>query len=182
MNPLQPLLSLVLALLLAPAHGQGLSVPGDACCAEGRCTGSAYCTACTNCTRCAYCNSGGSCGVCSRAVDPARNATPPTPASKTPSVGPNSRTYPSIPLNKPNSPDHDKYKVEYWVPEVHGHALVSASMANLRQGPGMSGEVVARLKAGTLLEVLAYQGDWIWVNVANTPHSGFIHRSVVAEQ
>ena len=32
---------------------------------EGRCTGSAYCSACTSCSRCGHCGSGGTCGVCS---------------------------------------------------------------------------------------------------------------------
>ena len=36
---------------------------------EGRCTGSAYCSACKNCSRCAHCSSGGSCGVCSSNVN-----------------------------------------------------------------------------------------------------------------
>lgn len=34
---------------------------------NGRCTGSAYCSACTNCSRCGHCGSGGTCGVCSGA-------------------------------------------------------------------------------------------------------------------
>ncbi|KAA0129742.1 SH3 domain-containing protein [Chryseobacterium sp. SN22] len=33
---------------------------------DGRCTGSAYCSACTNCSRCGHCGSGGTCGVCGR--------------------------------------------------------------------------------------------------------------------
>lgn len=31
---------------------------------DGRCTGSAYCTACSNCSRCGHCSGGGTCGVC----------------------------------------------------------------------------------------------------------------------
>ncbi|WP_294240308.1 SH3 domain-containing protein [Chryseobacterium sp. sg2396] len=31
---------------------------------DGRCTGSAPCSACTTCSRCGHCGSGGSCGAC----------------------------------------------------------------------------------------------------------------------
>lgn len=31
---------------------------------NGKCTGSANCSACSNCSRCGHCKSGGTCGVC----------------------------------------------------------------------------------------------------------------------
>jgi uncharacterized protein YgiM (DUF1202 family) len=44
-------------------------------CCEGKCTGSAYCTACTSCEYCAWCNSGGSCGTCGGGNVPKNNNT-----------------------------------------------------------------------------------------------------------
>jgi uncharacterized protein YgiM (DUF1202 family) len=65
---------------------------------------------------------------------------------------------------------------------VYGYARVTANVANLREGPGVENAVIATLSNGAVLEILAYSGDWIWVNVANTGYTGFIHHTLVAEQ
>lgn len=60
MKKLIPFIILTFSLLLLNACFKANDHVGH----DGRCTGSAYCSACTNCSRCGHCGSGGTCGVC----------------------------------------------------------------------------------------------------------------------
>ncbi|MGB9867134.1 MAG: N-acetylmuramoyl-L-alanine amidase [Bacillota bacterium] len=56
-------------------------------------------------------------------------------------------------------------------------AVVIPTQANLRKTPSLSGAVLALLKAGQELEVLAEQGDWLKVRYQG--QEAWIHKSVV---
>lgn len=59
---------------------------------------------------------------------------------------------------------------------------VTASMANLRQGPSLESPVVAQLPKGTVLEVLGQEGDWYrvrWTDPVKGQVEGYIARRLV---
>ena len=58
-------------------------------------------------------------------------------------------------------------------------AVVSATNANLRTGPGTSSGVAATLVRGARLEVLEVSGDWLKVRVVETKAVGWVHRRLV---
>lgn len=122
---------------------------------EGKCVGSAYCTACTNCSRCGHCGSGGSCGVCSTGN---RKTTKKTPS--------NSTTSKSNSYNLPNDTS-SKYYLK--------RLIVNKDILNLRNGPGISYSIIEKLKMNQEITFLAMIDDWVKIKVNMTKTEGFVY-------
>lgn len=146
-----------------------------ACCdsPEGKCTGSAYCSACKNCKYCGYCNSGGSCGVCnpnsSKKSAPTYNT---YPKYNTPSNNKSDRSNNSSNGSNNNylySLPDDIYS-EYYLKTL----VVNTHKLNLRSGPGSNFSIISSLERNDQLIFYAISEDWVKVKVIETGEFGFV--------
>lgn len=143
---------LLLSLLLSSlAFSQSAPLVASCCSKnEGRCTGSAYCTACSNCSRCAHCGSGGSCGVCS-----SRN------------------TYYAEPKKKATK---TTYSTRSMLSAVSGDILqVSVATVNVRKGPGTKYGIIEKMAKGQEVVFHELLGNWAYVTVRSTGSKGYVY-------
>lgn len=127
---------------------------------DGRCYGYNPCTACKNCSSCNYCNSGGSCGMCSSGQKSNQSTSARSSASH--SNGSNSTRGRNNSSSFYNSNTSPEIRTIY----LPATAIVSAETLNVRKGPGMEFEVVARLSAGDFVTVTEKAGEkWVKIEV-----------------
>jgi uncharacterized protein YgiM (DUF1202 family) len=124
---------------------------------EGRCTGSAYCSACSNCSRCAHCSNGGSCGVCSSSSS---NSSYTTPKTKR---GIKTSTYYYEPVQET--------KVYY---ENESITIYSETI-NLRQKPSTKSIILEKLNYGDTVLFIEKMGEWSKIKVEETGTIGFVY-------
>ncbi len=62
---------------------------------------------------------------------------------------------------------------------AHGRYRVTASLLNLRQGPGRDHRILARLARSTALDLLERRGDWMRVMVAGRDLCGWVSADYV---
>lgn len=150
---------------------------------DGRCTGSAYCSACTNCSRCGHCGSGGTCGVCSGSS-----------SERSYSSGNSSRK-----KNKHSSSGTYKSKhnssLELYLPARKKtpiyHYETNASLAednflytvyksvNIRTGPGKNYPIVETVTKNTKLIFLYEKANWYKVKVVDSKKEGYVYKEGV---
>jgi hypothetical protein len=139
---------------------------------DGRCTGSAYCSACSNCSRCAHCSSGGSCGVCASYSAPVRYTAPRTVSGRrsktTVTTSSNSNFY-SKPKKEAVS---SKVIINYQSEDM---LAVDSEILNLREGPGTEYEVIEVLERYAVIKVIAIDGEWLQVKVIESGNYGFVN-------
>jgi hypothetical protein len=147
---------------------------------EGRCTGSAYCSACSNCSRCAHCSNGGSCGVCASYVAPVRYKAPSSSssssrrASSKSTVKASSKTdFYTSPKKEPVSP---KVKTSYRSEDM---LAVNFDNLMLREGPGTEYDVLEVLQKYAILKVIAIDGEWLQVVVVESKKIGYVNAKYV---
>ena len=140
----------------------------------GRCYGYNPCTVCKNCSSCNYCNSGGSCGMCGSGQNSNQRSTNGSSQNGSSQRGSNNTsafnsTYESTEIRTINLP---------------ATAIVSAETLNVRKGPGVEFEVVARLSAGDAVLVTETAGEkWvkiemeIWEGEEAVIVEGYVYRS-----
>lgn len=141
-----------------------------ACCTkkEGRCTGSASCSACTNCSRCAHCSNGGSCGVCGGGSTQSFYKSKPRQAKKTTSR--NSR----VPTRKSYYDSSTTNDVTP-VPDFEIQSLTTTTESvNLHGGPGTGFEILERVPESEIVMIIEQIGEWIQVQVQSTESVGYI--------
>lgn len=125
---------------------------------EGRCTGSAYCSACSNCSRCGHCSSGGSCGVCSSTSSNKINTSP--KINKRQKTSSSSYHYGSV----------ESTKVHY-----EGESITIYSEAiNLREKPNTKSKILEKLSHGDAVIFIEKTGDWSKIKVEETGTVGFV--------
>jgi len=129
---------------------------------EGRCTGSAYCSACTNCSRCKHCAAGGTCGVCTSYSAPVKQKSS------------NKKDYKSSSSTSKKS--SFKSPSEY---SVGNYLMVTSETLNLRQGPGVNYDVIEKLYKKSLLVFISYEGEWIKVKVYGSGRVGYVNYKYV---
>jgi hypothetical protein len=123
---------------------------------DGRCTGSASCTACKNCSRCAHCGAGGTCGVCAPATERDR----PKPSGNKPkSTGTGTKT-PATTTNDDDVSAPAQFEV--------------TAEVNLRSGPGENFGIIEKMKKGAKVIKLAERGTWTKVETLNTLKIGWV--------
>ena len=120
---------------------------------EGRCTGSAYCSACKNCSRCAHCSNGGSCGVCSSNVS---YETTKKKKSKT-----TSKNFRSSEIKSNNYYNEDQL-------------LITTQNVNLRSGPSTDYEIIQALPKSMVVFFKERNGEWALVRVMATDRVGYV--------
>lgn len=143
---------------------------------NGRCMGSAYCSACSNCSRCAHCSNGGSCGVCASYSPPVRYTAPrnvsrnrdKTPSKNTLTASSNSNFY-----GKPKKEAVSKKVIINYRSE--DMLAVDSEILNLREGPSIEYEVIEVLERHALLKVIAIDGEWIQVKVIESGNYGYVN-------
>lgn len=125
---------------------------------NGRCTGSAYCSACKNCSRCAHCSNGGSCGVCS---------------------GSSSNDYYSKTKKK-------AYEINYYksTPKSRTYykdekIIISKEKINLRELPSSKSKIIEVLNNGQTVTFIQDVGDWYQVKVERTGTIGYIYSKLL---
>lgn len=129
---------------------------------DGRCTGSAYCSACSNCSRCAHCSNGGTCGVCSGSNSNSFYSTPKTKARK--------RTNSTI-YYKPVS----EVK-EYYVNEV---IITHKESINLRELPNTKSKIIEKISYGKSVVFIEKTGEWSRVKVQETGSVGYVFSNLL---
>lgn len=151
---------------------------------EGRCTGSAYCSACSNCSRCAHCSNGGSCGVCASYSPPVRYTSPlkAAPSKRraaysSKSIAPSS--FNSEAFVNPKSKKVTSNKKSTAVYRSEDMLAVDSEILNLREGPGTEYEVMEVLHKDELLKVIAIDGEWLQVKVIQSGNYGFVNAKFV---
>lgn len=147
---------------------------------EGRCTGSAYCSACSNCSRCAHCSSGGSCGVCASNSSPARYSAPSaaTPSSKSRTASPSKKaevvsftSQTSVKSKTKKAAVVKKAAVIYHAEDI---VAVNSETLKLHEEPGNEYVVIETLKKYDLLMVIAIDGEWLQVKVIESGNFGYV--------
>lgn len=135
------------------------------CCSttEGRCTGSAYCSACKNCSGCAYCNSGGSCGVCSGG----KRGT-----STSAGYGTSNKANSNRQTNKEHTNNHNKQESPvYTYKEMY---VVTTEKLNVREDAGIGFAVVEALKKNDNVLKINTKGQWTKVKVVTSNTIGYV--------
>lgn len=145
---------------------------------EGRCTGSASCSACSNCSRCAHCSNGGSCGVCATYSKPIRYVVPRSAGPRTAKTATKSSVAYTL---KSNSPAKPKKKIENKIFQSSDMLSVDSEILNLREGPGAEYEVIEILERYTLLKLIAIDGEWLQVKVIETGNFGYVNKMYVSK-
>jgi len=140
------------------------------CCTktEGRCTGSASCSACTNCSRCAHCSNGGSCGVCGGGSTQTFYKSKP----KTQSVSRKpAKSYSTVDSRSSYHSDSSGLDISY---EEDQMLTTTIEGVNLRQGPGTNFEILEKLAEFEIVIFKGQIGEWIQVEVKSTEIVGYI--------
>lgn len=133
---------------------------------DGRCTGSAYCSACTNCSRCGHCGSGGTCGACSgksSGRNSKRKHSEKHTTSKTKS-------------NKPPKVLIDRVNIN-----INSNNRYFAGVAAVRiyEKPSDKSDIIVTVTKNARLIKLQEMKDWYRVKVESTGKTGYVKRKDV---
>ncbi|WP_415324605.1 SH3 domain-containing protein [Chryseobacterium sp. MMS23-Vi53] len=144
---------------------------------DGRCTGSAYCTACSNCSRCGHCSGGGTCGVCSGGSS-RRNSSETSPKkSKTRKhKSSESESYRSSKSksNKPPKVFIDEVNVNINSPRY----LAGNSLISIYEKASLKSKILTTVPKNTKLVQLSKQGPWIKVQLPKSKKIGYVYKDV----
>lgn len=127
---------------------------------DGRCTGSAYCTACSNCSRCGHCSSGGTCGKCSERSDKRKLKKHKTSSSYTSSKN-NSGKIPKVELNV-NVNSNNRY-------------LVGIGAVNIYEKKSLKSKIVTTVSKNAKLIQLSKEGHWFRIQVKSSGKKGYVY-------
>ena len=127
---------------------------------NGKCTGSAYCSACSNCSRCGHCSSGGTCGVCSgsksknnKTSDYSKNT---KLASRQAKKGSQSQNFSNI-----SKDDSDM--------------ITSDRSTNIFEKPSFQSKVIENISKNTKLIQLSKLDSWYKVKIKDSKKIGYIY-------
>lgn len=139
---------------------------------DGRCTGSAYCTACSNCSRCGHCSSGGTCGVCgggsSESYSSGRSSTKKRKTKKHTA----SEYYTS---SKTNSSKPQKIIIDEVNVDLSSNRYITGiATTNIYEKPSLSSKVVTRVYKNEKLIPLSKEGLWYKVKVKSSGKKGYV--------
>lgn len=143
---------------------------------DGRCTGSANCSACSSCSRCAHCGAGGTCGVCNGGSSGRSYSTHSSKKGKSKksrssesdnfksnySKRSKSATSPSVFINEINLNSNNRY-------------IAEIATTNIYQKPSSKSKIIATVPKNTKLIQLSKQGSWYKVQVKKGGKQGFVY-------
>lgn len=129
---------------------------------NGRCTGSAYCSACSNCSRCAHCSNGGTCGVCR---------------------GSSSNNFYSAPKKRTtkrlNTTNYYKPVQESRIFYANEEIIIYKEKINLRELPSTESKIIERVSYGQTVIFIQEIKDWSKVKVEETGTIGYIYSKLL---
>ncbi|SEM73998.1 SH3 domain-containing protein [Chryseobacterium taichungense] len=135
---------------------------------DGRCTGSAYCTACSNCSRCGHCSSGGTCGVCSDGS-----------SGKNSSSGNSYKRSKSKKHKTPDSYNSSKAKTPKVELNVNVNSnnryIAGINATTIYEKPSFKSKVVTIVSKNTKLIQLSKEGQWFRVQVKSSGKKGYVY-------
>jgi len=139
---------------------------------EGRCTGSASCSACTSCSRCGHCGAGGTCGVCSGGSSGSSSRRSRPEKYKTPK----SHTSPKAKSRKPPKVFIDKVNVNI---NSNNRYLVGVATVKIYARPSDQSKTIAIVTKNARLIRLEQKGEWYKVKVESGGKEGYVKRKDV---
>ena len=141
---------------------------------DGRCTGSAFCTACKNCSRCGHCSGGGTCGVCSGG-SPERSSFSESSSKRSKSKKhktSESHKSPKIKSNKPPKVFIDEVNVNV---NSNNRYIAGISTTNIYEKPSFKSKVIKKVAKNTKLIQLSKKDSWYKVQIKKGGQTGFVY-------
>lgn len=131
---------------------------------EGKCTGSAYCSACTSCSRCGHCGSGGTCGVCSGSSSGRRSSSDSSPKKSRSKKHKKSESYksPKIHIDEININTNNRY-------------IAGIATTTIYEKPSVKSKIIATVPKNTKLIQLSKDGSWYKVQVKKGGKPGYVY-------
>lgn len=138
---------------------------------DGRCTGSANCTACSNCSRCGHCGSGGTCGVCSGSYSGRSSSSGSSYKKSKPKKHKTSSSHASSKNNYSKAP-----KVELNVNvNSNNRYIAGINATTIYEKPSFKSKVVAIVSKNAKLIQLSKEGHWFRIQVKSSDKKGYVY-------
>lgn len=139
---------------------------------DGRCTGSAYCSACSNCSRCGHCGGGGTCGKCTGKSSGSNSSSGSSSKKRKSEKHKTSKAK----SNKPPKVRIDKIDIN-----INSNNRYFAGVAAVRiyEKPLDKSKTVAIVTKNARLIRLEQKGEWYKVKVASSGKTGYVKRKDV---
>lgn len=170
MKKLIPFIILTLSLFLLHSCVKANDSIGH----DGRCTGSAYCTACTNCSRCGHCGSGGTCGVCS-GNSSGRSTSAETHKKRKPKKN---KISDSNTASKETSKKAPKVELNVNI-NSNNRYIAGINGTKIYEKPSFKSYVITILSKDAKLIQLSKKGSWIKVKVKSNGKIGYVDSKYV---
>lgn len=143
---------------------------------DGRCTGSAYCTACSNCSRCGHCSGGGTCGVCGggslgASYSGSSSKKSKSKKHKTSDSYTTSKTKTKSKSNKPPKVFIDKVDVNI---NSNNRYIAGVSTINIYEKPSTASKKIAVVSKNTKLIQLSKKDSWYKVQIKESRKTGYV--------
>lgn len=139
---------------------------------DGRCTGSAYCSACSNCSRCGHCSGGGSCGVCGGGSSGSNSSSGSSSKKSRSKKHKTSKAKSNIP---------PKVRIDKIDININSNNRYFTGVAAVRiyEKPLDKSKTVAIVTKNTRLIRLEQKGEWFRVKVESSGKIGYVKRKDV---
>lgn len=139
---------------------------------DGRCTGSAYCSACSNCSRCGHCGGGGTCGKCTGKSSGSNSSSGSSSKKRKSEKHKTSKAK----SNKPPKVRIDKIDIN-----INSNNRYFAGFAGVKiyEKPSEKSKAVATVTKNARLIRLEQKGEWYKVKVASSGKTGYVKRKDV---
>ncbi|WP_346983588.1 SH3 domain-containing protein [Chryseobacterium sp. POE27] len=138
---------------------------------DGRCTGSANCSACTTCSRCGHCGSGGTCGVCSGSSSGRSSSSGSSYKKRKPKKDKTSSSYTS---SKNNSGKTPKVELNVNVNSNNSY-LAGIGTVNIYEKRSSKSNIITTVTKNTKLIQLSKEGLWYKVQVKPSGKKGYVY-------
>ena len=140
---------------------------------DGRCTGSAYCTACKNCSRCGHCSGGGTCGVCGGGSSGNSSSSGSSSKRSKSKKHKSSDSYKTskIKSSKPPKVVIDEVNVNV---NSNNRYIAGISTINIYEKPSFKSKIIEKATKNTKLIQLSKEGSWHKVQVKSSGKIGYV--------
>ncbi len=140
---------------------------------DGRCTGSAYCSACKNCSRCGHCSGGGTCGVCDGGSS-GRSTKKRAPKKSKASESDNFKST-SSKKSKSNKAKAPSVFINEINVNTNSRYIAGTATTNIYAKPSLKSKIIATVPKNTKLVQLSKQGSWYKVQIKKDGKQGFVY-------
>lgn len=139
---------------------------------DGRCTGSAYCSACSNCSRCGHCGGGGTCGKCT-GKSSGSNSSSGSSSKK--------RKSEKHKTSKSKSTKPPKVRIDRVNININSNNRYFAGVAgvSIYERPSEKSKILINVTRNDRLIKLQEMKDWYRVKVESSGKTGYVKRKDV---